>query len=68
MSYGDEEDALVVTPVESFEEVDDTAEAEPNRPVASVTQTLNDQDEDDNAGRNVRFRSLPEGISTTVAV
>lgn len=50
MSYGDEEDARVVTPVESFEEVDDTAEAD--RPIASVTQVLNEQDKDDNAGRS----------------
>lgn len=50
MCYGDEEDARVVTPVESFEEVDDSVETD--RPIASVTQTLNDQDEDDNARRS----------------
>lgn len=47
MNYGEEADARVVTPVESFEEVDDSVEID--RPIASVTQTLNDQDEDDNA-------------------
>jgi len=50
MSYGGEENARITTPVESFEEVDDSAETD--RPVASVTQTLNDQDEDDNVGRS----------------
>lgn len=47
MSYGDEEDARVTTPVKSFEEVDDDAEAETDRPIASVTQVLNEQGEDD---------------------
>jgi len=46
MCYGEEEDARVTTPVESFEEVDDTAEVETDRPIASVTQVLNEQDED----------------------
>lgn len=46
MYYGDEEDARVVTP----EEVDDSVETD--RPIASVTDTLNDQDEDDNARRS----------------
>jgi len=47
MCYGEEEDTRVTTPVESFEEVDDTAEADTDQPIASVTQVLNEQDEDD---------------------